>query len=128
MGAGSHPPGPFHRFTTTTPEHTMSEDDEFPYVWKVSEKQKAKADQAAALLEIDGNGAALSKGLKLVFAHAKAHAIGKTQIAFCTPEVKALIDNNQKFIEALCEEGVVEWLTPFVLGKAKDASPINPGP
>jgi hypothetical protein len=100
----------------------MSEDDAFPYVWKVSEKQKAIADQAAALLEIDGNGAALSKGLKLVFAHAKAHAIGKTEIVFCAPKLAEVLNNNPKFIEALCEEGVVEWLTPFVLTKSKQST------
>ena len=97
----------------------MSDYDEFPYAWKMREKEKAKADQAAALLGLIDNGAALGTGLELVLAHARAYAIGKTEIAFCTPEVKALIDNNQKFIEALCEEGVVEWLTPFVLTKSK---------
>jgi hypothetical protein len=47
------------------------------------------------------------------------NAVGKTEIVCCTPDIAALIANNSKFIEALCEEGVVEWLTPFVLTKSR---------
>jgi hypothetical protein len=100
----------------------MSEDDKPRYYWPVPEDNKKVADQAAALLGLSDSGHAISKGLGIVIAHAKAHQIGKTQIAFCTSEVKALIDNNPKFIEALCEEGVVEWLTPFVLTKSKQSA------
>jgi hypothetical protein len=100
----------------------MSKDDELRYSWPVPEDNKRVADQAAALLGLSDGGHAIGEGLKIVFAHAKAHARGKTQIVFCTPEVKALINNNPKFIEALCEEGVVEWLTPFVLTKSKQST------
>ena len=95
----------------------MSEN--LPYRWHVTENQKIAADQVAALLGLGGNGDAVSKGLKLILDHAKAHAKGKTKVVFCKPELAALLENNEKFIEALCEEGVVEWLTPFVLTKSK---------
>jgi len=97
----------------------MSEDDKPSYHWPMTKKNKRVADQAAALLGLSDGGYAVGKGLGIVLAHARAHARGKTEIVFCTPEVEALIDNNPKFIEALCEEGVVEWLTPFVLTKSK---------
>jgi hypothetical protein len=97
----------------------MSKDEEYPFHWPVDENNKRVADQTAALLGLSDGGHAIGRGLGIVFAHARAHARGKTEIAFCTPEVKALIENNPKFIEALCEEGVVEWLTPFVLTKSK---------
>ncbi len=78
-----------------------------------------EAQQAAALLELDNHAQAISLGLTIVLEHAKSCARGKTEIVFCKPELKALLKNNPKFIEALCEEGVVEWLTPFVLTKSK---------
>jgi hypothetical protein len=101
----------------------MSKDEECPFHWPVPENNKRAADQAAALLGLSDGGHALTKGLQIVLGHARAHAIGKTEIVFCTPEFKALIDNNLKFIEALCEEGVVEWLTPFVLTKSATQTP-----
>jgi hypothetical protein len=91
----------------------MSEDKDSGYIWPLSKEAKKAADQAAALLELSDSGQALGKGLEIVLAHARAHARGTTEIVFCTPKVKALIDNNPKFIEALCEEGVVEWLMKF---------------
>lgn len=100
----------------------MSEDKESDYVLPLNKEAKQAADQAAALLGLSHGGQAIGRGLEIVLEHAKAHAIGKTEIIFCTPEVKALIDNNPKFIEALCEEGVVEWLTPFVLTKSKQST------
>ena len=93
------------------------------YYWPVSETNKNAADQAAALLGFSNGGHAISEGLKIVLAHAKAHAKGQTEIVFCKPELAKLIKNNQKFVEALCEEGVVEWLTPFVLTKSKRPTP-----
>ncbi len=98
------------------------------YLWRLTEDAKTDSDYAAALLGLSDGGYAIAKGLKIVLAHAKAHVEGYTEIAFCTPNVAALIESNPEFIAALCEEGVVEWLTPFVLGKAKDALPINPEP
>ncbi len=74
------------------------------------------------MLGLSHGGHSISEGLEIVLAHARAHATGETEIVFCTLEVKALIDNNPKFIEAFCEEGVVEWLTPLVLTKSKQST------
>ena len=93
------------------------------YDWPLTEKANRESDQAAALLGLDDGGYAIGMGLQLILQHAKAHAVGKTEIVFCTPDIAALIANNPKFIEALCEEGVVEWLTPFVLTKSKQPTP-----
>ncbi len=95
----------------------MSKDSD--YHWPLTEANKNAADQAAALLGLSNGGQALGRGLRIVLAHAKAHAKGQTEVAFCKPELAELIANNPKFVEALCEEGVVEWLTPFVLTKSK---------
>ena len=95
----------------------MSEDS--GYKWPLTENNKRNSDAAAALLGLDDGGYAIGKGLKIVLAHAKAHAAGRTEIVYCKPELAALLENNPKFIEALCKEGVVEWLTPFVLNKSK---------
>jgi hypothetical protein len=74
-------------------------------------------------LGLDGNGQALRIGLDLALEHAKASVTGgRTKVIFCKPELAALLENNSKFIEALCEEGVVEWLTPFVLTKSKQST------
>ena len=96
------------------------------YLWRLTEDAKRDSDYAAALLGLSDSGYAIAKGLKIVLAHAKAHAGGYTEIAFCTPNVAALIENNPEFIAALCEEGVVEWLTPFVLAKSKQGNQPTP--
>jgi|688.fasta_scaffold146378_3 hypothetical protein len=70
--------------------------------------------QAAALLECEEIDV-MRLALNLVHRHAIAHAKGSTEVLACTSKQSAVLLNNQKFIEALCEEGVVEWLTPFVL-------------
>jgi hypothetical protein len=44
----------------------------------------------------------------------------------CTPKLAEIIENNREFIAALCEEGVVEWLTPFVLAKPKQSNHPTP--
>ena len=89
------------------------------YHWPLTEEANRASDQAAALLGLDDGGHAIGRGLRIVLAHAKAHVKGQTEIVFCKPELAELVKNNPKFIEALCEEGVVEWLTPFVLTKSK---------
>jgi hypothetical protein len=53
----------------------------------------------------------------MVKAGAEAYVKGKTGVVFCTPELEASIENHPDFFKALCQEGVIEWLTPFVLTK-----------
>jgi hypothetical protein len=101
----------------------MNKDHDHPYTCSINERGKKAADMVAALLGLDGNGQALCIGLDLALQHAKASVTGgRTEVVFCKPELAALLENNQKFIEALCEEGVVEWLTPFVLTKSKQST------
>jgi hypothetical protein len=49
-----------------------------------------------------------------------------TEVIHCTSKMAALIKDNPEFFAALCEEGVVEWLTPFVLAKSKQSN--HPAP
>jgi hypothetical protein len=99
----------------------MSE-DRHPHHICVSDKGRKEAERAAALLNLKNWLQATSLGIKLVLDHAEASVKGATEIAYCTPETRAMLENNPKFIEALCEEGVVEWLTPFVLTKSKQST------
>lgn len=101
------------------PQTAMSKDDDYPHSVLVNDKGKKEAERAAALLNLKNWLQAASLGLKLVLDHAEASVKGQTEIVYCTPEIQAMLKSNQKFIEALCEEGVVEWLTPFVLTKSK---------
>ena len=59
-------------------------------------------------------------GLTMALEYAEQYVKGKTNYIFCTKEFDELVSNNQKFFEALCEEGVVEWLTPLVLARGKN--------
>jgi hypothetical protein len=83
------------------------------------DSEKKKAERIAALLELDKWYHSFPVGLNLLLVGAEAHAKGDTVAIFCSPKLAALIQDNPKFIEALCEEGVVESLTPFVLTKSK---------
>ena len=106
----------------------MSKDDDSRVSISFPGAHEKRAQRIAALLELDDWPHVFGLGLRLAEGHAEASVRGKTAVAFCAPKLKEVIENNPEFIAALCEEGVVEWLTPFVLGKAKDASPINPEP
>ena len=90
--------------------------DKFPHKVGLSDKCKKDLERAAALLNIEGWHAALEVGIEIVKAGAEAYVKGKTGLVFCTSELEASIENNPAFFEALCQEGVIEWLTPFVLG------------
>jgi hypothetical protein len=93
-------------------------EDKFPHKIGLSDKCKNDLERAAALADLEGWLNALDVGIEMVKEGAKAHAKGKTGCVFCTPELESSIENNPAFFEALCQEGVIEWLTPFVLGKS----------
>jgi hypothetical protein len=101
----------------------MSKD--FPHIISFTNSARKKAERIAALLELDEWYQAFEIALDLALEQAEAHVKGETEIIYCTPKVATLIDDNEKFIEALCEEGVVEWLTPFVLTKSATLSQSN---
>jgi hypothetical protein len=103
----------------------MSE-DRYPHHIAVTDKGRKEAERAAVLLNLENWVQAASLGIKLVLDHAEASVKGATAIAYCTPETRAILESNPRLIEALCEEGVVEWLTPFVLTKSKQSTtPAN---
>lgn len=79
---------------------------------------KKIAERIAALLELDGYADAFELGLQMALQHAEAHVKGKTKACSLSPEIASLLDNHPQLINALTEEGVAEWLEPFVLAKA----------
>jgi hypothetical protein len=104
----------------------MSKDNDFLHHIGCSDKFKKKADRIAALLELDSWYDALVKAVDLTVACAEAYVKGDTALIACKPAVEALIKSNPEFIKALCEEGVVEWLTPFVLAKSRQGNQLTP--
>jgi hypothetical protein len=88
------------------------------YRLTVPAKLKKQLDKAAALLDLNDWIDADNMGSDLVIKYAESHVKGKTSVLFCTPDVASCVKNNPAFFEALCQEGVIEWLTPFVLGKS----------
>ena len=91
---------------------------DFPHSITFDDSVRKKADRIAALLELDEWWHSFAVGINLCLDQAEAYVKGETKTLFVTPKVRDLLINNEKFIDALCEEGVVEWLTPFVLTKS----------
>jgi hypothetical protein len=92
----------------------------FPY------KERKRAERIAALLKLGDGPHAFAIGLHFAEQHAEASVIGRTEMITCTPKLAEIIENNPEFIAALCEEGVVEWLTPFVLAKSRQGNQPTP--
>jgi hypothetical protein len=72
----------------------------------------------AALMELDDEFEALGFALNLALECAKRYVKGNTEVLCVKPEFASLYENNKEFFNALCEEGVVEWLTLLVLTKS----------
>ena len=92
----------------------MSE-NEFPHKVGISDVHKKKLDRAAALVGLDDFTEVMSIGSGLAIKFAEEYVKGKTEVICVTPEFEKLFENNPEFFDALCQEGVVEWLTPLVL-------------
>ena len=82
---------------------------------------KKQWERAAALLGLDSWTEAIGRGGALTLKIAKQYVKGNTEVLCVTPEFKELYENNKEFFNALCEEGVVEWLTPLVLTKSANS-------
>jgi hypothetical protein len=93
-------------------------EDKFPHTLGFSNEHKKTMTRAAALLDAEDWKVAIGVGMSLAESYAEQYVKGNTEIIFCKPEFEQLYENNKKFFEALCQEGVVEWLTPLVLGKS----------
>jgi hypothetical protein len=96
----------------------MSKDEVWHQV-SVSDAGKKKLDRAAALLGLDDFTEFMRIGLALAIFFAEEYVKGKTEVIYVTPEFNKLFKNNPEFFDALCQEGVIEWLTPLVLAKAQ---------
>jgi hypothetical protein len=97
-----------------------------PHALEYCDVAKKKAVRIAALLRLNRDLDSWDLGLNLALGHAEASIKGDTEVVFCTPYVAELLKSNPQFIEALREEGVVEWLTPFVLTKSKQGGITQP--
>jgi|688.fasta_scaffold409348_2 hypothetical protein len=104
----------------------MSKDKDSRYSINFPHKERKRAERIAALLRLSDWPHAFGIGLHLAEKHAEASVIGRTEMLACTPKLAEIIENNREFIAALCEEGVVEWLTPFVLAKSKQSNQLTP--
>ena len=69
-------------------------------------------------MELDDEFHALSFALNLALECAKRYVKGNTEVLCVKPEFASLYENNKEFFNVLCEEGVVELLTPLVLTKS----------
>ena len=100
----------------------MTENKNCKHSVSFPDREKKKAERIAALLQLDEWYYSFGIGINLALAHAEASVKGYTRVVSCTPCLAKLIEDNPEFIEALCEEGVVEWLTPFVLTKSRQGA------
>lgn len=94
-----------------------------PHSLLFTDGHRKRAERAAVLLGLRNWNAAIGFGIDLAENYADARAKGESETIYCTPKVATMIDENPEFIEALCEEGVVEWLTPLVLTKTHNNKP-----
>ena len=97
----------------------MSKDKKHVYEIRISDEGLKILNRAAVLLKLDGIEDVVRVAIEKVCSYAEAYNRGNTKVIYCSPELAVLMTNNPEFIEALCEEGVVEWLTPFVLAKSR---------
>jgi hypothetical protein len=104
----------------------MSKDKDFRHGVSFTDAGKKKFERIAALCELESWNSAIDFSAKLALLYAEAYVKGDTMVHFCTPKLANVLINNPEFFAALCEEGVVEWLTPFVLAKPKQSN--HPAP
>ena len=100
----------------------MSKDNDFRHGVSFTDAGKKQFERIAALCELEDWNTAIDFSAKLALLYAEAYVKGDTMALFCTPKLANVLNNNLEFFEALCEEGVVEWLTPFVLAKSKQSN------
>jgi hypothetical protein len=82
---------------------------------------KKNWERIAALLGLDSWLDAIGAGETIALECAEQYVKGKTHVLCVRPEFASLYENNKEFFNALCEEGVVEWLTPLVLTKSANS-------
>lgn len=92
-------------------------ENKYPHRLGFTDKHKKIMERAAALLKEEDWTGAIRVGMGLVVSYSEQYVNGRTKIVYCTPELEDCIESNPAFFEALCQEGVIEWLTPLVLAK-----------
>ena len=80
-------------------------------------------DRIAALMDFDDWKIAIACSGDLTLQCAEQAVKGNTAIVCTTPEFDQLYKDNPEFFKALCEDGVVKWLTPLVLAKSSTPTP-----
>ncbi len=94
-----------------------------PHRLNFSDEYKKAMTRAAALLNKDGWNVAVGVGMSLVQRYSEEYVKGNTEALFLSPKIAELLKNNPDFFNALCEDGVIEWMTPFVLSKSSNLHP-----
>ena len=89
--------------------------NEFPHELCFSDEHKKAMARAAALLDQESWEFAVATGMSLVTLYSQQFVKGNSCAIFCKPELDHLFQNYPEFFDALCKEGVVEWLMPLVL-------------
>lgn len=94
-----------------------------PHGLSFTDESKKNWTRVAALLGLDDWCGALGVAEDIMSRIAEEYVKGNNEIHAVPKEFAKVYRNNPEFFEALCEEGVVEWLEPFVnAGKKKDGS------
>jgi len=93
-------------------------EDQYPHKVGFSQEARKQFERAAVLLDLKDWTEAIDSGMYMITDAAESCANGKAAVVFCKPELAASIENHPEFFEALCQEGVIEWLTPFVMGRS----------
>ena len=84
-----------------------------------TDKVKKNMERVAALLNLEDECHAWSFAEKLALMVAEEMVKGNSVVLCVKPELKDAMEDDKEFFDALCEEGVIEWLRPFVMGKVK---------
>jgi hypothetical protein len=93
-------------------------DDKYPHKLQFNDAGRKRFDRIAALLDLDDWKIAITYSCDIALQHAEQAVKGNTAIVCTTPEFDQLYKDNPEFFKALCEDGVVKWLTPLVLAKS----------
>jgi hypothetical protein len=96
--------------------------DRYPHKLQFCDAGRKQFERIAVLLDLDDWYKAIGFSAVFTLQFAEQQVKGKTEVAYITPELKKLLTSDSKFFEALCEEGVLEWLTPLVIAKSAAAS------
>jgi S-methylmethionine-dependent homocysteine/selenocysteine methylase len=96
--------------------------DKYPHALHFPDAGRKTFERIAALLDLDDWKSAIARSGDLALQCAEEYVKGKTEVICVIPRIAELLQSNPEFLNALCEEGVIEWLTPLVLAKSATVS------